>query len=119
MTSGLRNAIDCLLTSDSCQVSEPSVKLTECSPDIGVVMDGQGGICTKCGIVFKSKTSLTNHLLKCVIGYSSDSFEKNNSNEKDDSSGDGPDPESECCKSSGSGSDGEQKSAPRLIIMKK
>ncbi len=117
MTSGLRSAIDFLLTSDSCQVSEPSVKLTECSPDVGVVMDGQGGICTKCGIVFKSKTSLTNHILKCLIGYK---IEDNFENKEDDSSDrNNSDENDECCRSSGSGSDSERKSMPRLIVMRK
>ena len=61
----IRSAIDLLLSSDSVEVAEPTVKLTECSPDIDVVMNKQGGICTKCNRMFKSRTSLMNHLDKC------------------------------------------------------
>lgn len=61
----IRSAIDMLLSSDAVIVSEPSVKLTECSPDIDVVMNGQGGICTNCNVMFLSGTSLKNHLKEC------------------------------------------------------
>lgn len=61
----IRSAIDLLLSSDSVEVTEPTVKLTECSPDVDVVMNKQGGICTRCNRMFKSRTSLMNHLEKC------------------------------------------------------
>lgn len=63
----IRSAIDLLLSYNSIEVTEPSVKLTECSPDVDVVMNKQGGICTQCNIMFKSKISLMNHLDKCSI----------------------------------------------------
>lgn len=98
----MKSAIDCLLTSDSSEVSEPNFKLTECSPDIGVIMSGQGGICTKCNTMFKSKISLTSHLLKC-------SYNSGDSNEKDSN---------ECCNSSSfDSSESGENTVPRLIIM--
>ena len=33
-------------------------------------MNKQGGICTKCNTLFKSKVSLTNHLISCNPDYS-------------------------------------------------
>jgi len=103
----IKSAIDYLLNSDSTEVSEPNLKLTECSPDIGVIMNGQGGICGKCNTMFKSKISLTSHLLKCSYNQSE------NSNEKDSN---------ECCNSSSSGSESGselgENTIPKLIIMK-
>ena len=62
----IRSAIDSLLSSGSTEVPVPTVKLTECSPDVDVVnMNKQGGICTKCNVMFKSRTSLMSHLEKC------------------------------------------------------
>ena len=61
----IRSAIDMLLSSDSVEVTEPTVQLTECSPDVDVVMNKQGGICTRCNTMFKSRTSLLNHLERC------------------------------------------------------
>jgi len=61
----IRSAIDLLLSTNSINVVEPTVQLTECSPDIGVVMKKQGGICTNCNTLFKSKVSLMNHLMTC------------------------------------------------------
>lgn len=98
----IKSAIDYLLNSDSTEVSEPNLKLTECSPDIEVIMNGQGGICGKCNTMFKSKISLTSHLSKCSYGQNDEESEKDSS---------------ECCNSSSSGSETNE-SAPRLIIMK-
>ena len=68
----MRGAIDSLLTSQSTQVVAPdNIKLTTCSPDIEVVINKQGGICTKCNTMFKSRSSLINHLEKCGIKLSS------------------------------------------------
>lgn len=68
----IRFAIDSLLTSQSTQVvNSDDIKLTICSPDIEVVMNKQGGICTKCNTMFKSRTSLLSHLEKCGIKLSS------------------------------------------------
>ena len=61
----VKSAIDFLLSSGSTQVPAPTVQLTECSPDVDVVMNKQGGICTKCHAMFKSRTSLISHLEKC------------------------------------------------------
>ena len=66
----IRSAIDLLLSTNSINIDKPTVQLTECSPDIGVVMNKQGGICTKCNTLFKSKVSLTNHLISCNPVYS-------------------------------------------------
>ena len=64
----IRSAIDSLLTSQSTQVvNSDNIKLTICSPDIEVVMNKQGGICTKYNTMFKSRTSLLGHLEKCGI----------------------------------------------------
>ena len=76
-TKNMRSAIDLLLSSESMEVSEPPVKLTECSPKIDVIMNKQGGICTRCNRLFKSRVSLTSHLVKC---YGNDSDENNNNN---------------------------------------
>jgi hypothetical protein len=62
----IRSAIDILLSSDSVKVTEPVVKLTECSPEVDVVMNKQGGICTRCNTMFKSRTSLINHIEHCL-----------------------------------------------------
>lgn len=67
----IRSAIDFLLTSQSTQVISENIQLTTCSPDIEVVMNKQGGICTKCNTMFKSRTSLIGHLEKCGIKLSS------------------------------------------------
>ncbi len=64
----IRSAIDSLLSFDSVKVSEPTVQLTECSPDVDVVMNKQGGICTNCNTLFKSKVSLVNH--RCIANNS-------------------------------------------------
>ena len=61
----IRNAIDLLLTSESVKVTDCSIQLTRCSPDIDVVMNKQGGICTKCNLMFKSRISLLSHLERC------------------------------------------------------
>lgn len=61
----IRSAIDLLLSSDSVEVKEPLIKLTECSPDVDVVINKSGGICTRCNTMFKSRVSLLNHLKKC------------------------------------------------------
>ena len=61
-----------LLCSDSVKVNSVSndfeIKLTECSPEVDVVMNKQGGICTKCNVMFISRISLINHLGKCSAG---------------------------------------------------
>lgn len=75
----IRSAIDCLLYSGSIEVPVPTVKLTECSPDVDVVMNKQGGICTKCNAMFKSRTSLMSHLEKCSPN---NSHENNKNNPK-------------------------------------
>ena len=62
----IRSAIDMLLSSDSVEVTEPTVQLTECSPDVDVVMNKQGGICTRCNAMFKSRISLLNHIERCL-----------------------------------------------------
>jgi len=62
----IRSAIDMLLSSDSVKVSEPEVKLTVCSSELDVVINKQGGICTKCNVMFKSRTSLITHIEKCL-----------------------------------------------------
>jgi hypothetical protein len=87
----IRKAIDMLLSSDSVKVTEPVVKLTECSPDVDVVMNKQGGICTRCNTMFKSRASLINHIEQCFNGneiistiddeYSGDEDEDNDTNE--------------------------------------
>lgn len=61
----MRSAIDLLLSSDAVEVLNPTVKLTECSSNIDVIINKQGGICTKCNRMFKSKVSLIGHLEKC------------------------------------------------------
>lgn len=61
----IRSAIDLLLSSDSVEVKEPLIKLTECSPEVDVVINKLGGICTRCNTMFKSRVSLLNHLEKC------------------------------------------------------
>lgn len=58
-------AIDLLLSSDSVEISEPTIRLTQCSTDIDVIMNKQGGICTNCGTLFKSGPSLINHVAAC------------------------------------------------------
>lgn len=77
----IRSAIDLLLSVDSINVVEPSVKLTECSPDIGVVMNEQGGICTNCNTLFKSKVSLMNHLISCNPSYNANIITSNSKNQ--------------------------------------
>ena len=82
-TKNMRFAIDLLLSSKSMEVSEPTVKLTECSPEIEVIMNKQGGICTRCNRMFKSRVSLTGHLIKCYNesnGDESNGGENNNKN---------------------------------------
>ena len=61
----IRGAIDFLLGSESKTTNETPVVLTECSPEIDVVINKNGGICTKCNIMFKSRVSLINHMEKC------------------------------------------------------
>ncbi len=61
----IRCAIDSLLSSGSTEVLNPTIELTKCSPKLNVVINKQGGICTKCNVLFKSKTSLVLHLKKC------------------------------------------------------
>lgn len=60
----IRSAIDLLLSSELVKC-EPTVELTQCSPHVDVVMNKQGGICTHCNILFKSRTSLLHHLETC------------------------------------------------------
>ena len=62
----IRSAIDLLLSSDSVEVTEPTVKLTECSPNLEVVVNKRGGICTRCNIMFKSRPFLMGHLERCL-----------------------------------------------------
>ena len=62
----ITSAIDLLISTNSTKVDIPTVQLTECSPDIDVIMNKQGGICTKCETLFKSKVSLVNHVKKCI-----------------------------------------------------
>ncbi len=64
----IRSAIDMLLSSDSVEVTEPSVQLTECSPEVDIIMNKQGGICTRCNTMFKSRSALMSHPSRCV-GY--------------------------------------------------
>ncbi len=79
----IRSAIDSLLTSQSTQVvNSDIIKLTICSPDIEVVMNKQGGICTKCNTMFKSRSSLLSHLEKCGIKLSSTTSEIRETPEK-------------------------------------
>ncbi len=86
----IRTAIDLLLSSDSVGVTEPTVKLTECSPKVEVIMNKEGGgICTKCNTMFKSKPCLTSHLEKCG---SLDSL--NSPNDSDSPSNDSNSPKS-------------------------
>ena len=61
----IRSAIDLLLSSDSVEVSDPNINITECDPLVDVVMNKQGGICTKCNTLFESKVFLLNHLKTC------------------------------------------------------
>jgi hypothetical protein len=61
----IKSAIYMLLSSESVEVSEPTVQLTECSPDVEVVINKQGGICTRCNSMFKSRSSLLNHIKHC------------------------------------------------------
>ena len=99
----MKFAIDSLLTSDSTEASEPNFKLTECSPDVGVIMSGQGGICAKCNTMFKSKISLSSHLLRCSQGQVSESESGKDSGE--------------CCGSSSESNESGESTVPRLIIM--
>ena len=62
----IRSAIDILLSSDSVEVTEPSLQLTECSPEVDIIMNKQGGICTRCHTMFKSRSALMSHLNRCV-----------------------------------------------------
>ena len=64
----IRSAIDILLSSNSNKAIETTVKLIECSPEVDVIMNKQGGICTKCNTMFKSRTALLSHPQKCT-GY--------------------------------------------------
>jgi hypothetical protein len=61
----IKAAINTLLLRGATQVNNHNVKLIECSPNIDVVMNKKGGICTKCNAMFKSKISLQGHLEKC------------------------------------------------------
>jgi len=83
--SKIRSAIDLLLAFDSVEVTEPTVKLTECSPEVDVVINKQGGICTRCNRMFKSRTSLIGHLEKCHNIEGSISRDKESDMEKNDS----------------------------------
>ena len=65
---GIGSAIQTLLSSESFKVSKPTVQLTECSPDIDIVMNEHGGICTICNSIFKSKIALDGHVKKCNSG---------------------------------------------------
>jgi len=60
--------IDMLLSSGAVNLSEPTIQLTTCSPNVDVVINGQGGICTSCNLLFLSRSSLVNHLEKCSPG---------------------------------------------------
>ena len=62
----IRSAIDLLLSSNSVKVEEPTVNITICSPDVDVVINKQGGICTRCNSMFKSRISLINHIQSCI-----------------------------------------------------
>lgn len=66
----LRSAINFLLSSGSVGVEKPSVKLIQCDPDVDIVINKQGGICTKCNVMFKSKVALDNHIEMCYDGSS-------------------------------------------------
>ena len=59
----IKSAINLLLFSKSIKTSQPSIQLTKCSTDFDIIMHNNGGICTRCNIMFKSKISLLNH--KC------------------------------------------------------
>lgn len=61
----IQSAIDMLLSSDSVKVAKPTVQLTQCSPEVDVVMNKQGGICTRCNSMFKSRSALLSHPEKC------------------------------------------------------
>jgi len=61
----IKTAINSLLFSQATQVEQPTIQLTQCSPDVDVVMIKQGGICTRCNSMFKSRTSLMTHIEKC------------------------------------------------------
>jgi hypothetical protein len=64
----VRSDIDILLSSGAVNLSEPTIQLTTCSPDVDVVINGQGGICTSCNLLFLSRSSLMGHLEKCSPG---------------------------------------------------
>ena len=85
----IRTAIDLLLSSDSVGVTEPTVKLTECSPKVEVIMNKEGGgICTKCNTMFKSKPCLTSHLEKCGNSNSSNSLDSPNDSDRPNTNND-------------------------------
>ena len=61
----IRSAIDLLLSSDSVEVSDHDINITKCDPLVDVVMNKQGGICTKCNTLFESRVFLLNHIKNC------------------------------------------------------
>lgn len=61
----IRSAIDLLLSSDSVKVSDHDIEITKCDPLVDVVMNRQGGICTKCNTLFESRVFLLNHIKNC------------------------------------------------------
>lgn len=55
------------LFSDNLKTVNSNLSLNICSPSVDVIIINQGGICTKCNSMFKSKISLVNHLEKCGV----------------------------------------------------
>ena len=83
----IRSAIDLLLSSDSVEVDNPNIDITRCDPMVDVVMNKQGGICTKCNILFESRAFLLNHLKQCHgcdVENSNNNLENNNGHENND-----------------------------------
>lgn len=82
----IRTAINLLLSSNSVKVSDPVnnpvVTLTTCSPDVDVIMNKLGGICTRCNTMFKSRISLLSHIERCLVGNYDNNCGNNNNNEK-------------------------------------
>lgn len=60
------NIINSLLTANATEADDELMTFTECSPNIEVVVNKQGGICIKCNKMFKSRVSLVSHVEKCI-----------------------------------------------------
>lgn len=57
-----QKALNKLLFSDCVKISDTNIQITSCSPDVDVIINKKGGICTKCKKFFKSNISLHSHI---------------------------------------------------------